>query len=125
MNGAGMSRESHRRTAAETVTIAASHAPSGTRAARARSPSGTEVDLGEPTCDLRRLGRPRPDAHRGGRLADVAEHLVRDVPSADDTFEGSDVQLGDPLEVVLSSCQGVRSLAHRPPGVRTLREQTK
>src|SRR6185295_17050406 len=96
MNGATIPRATQARKRKETVTRAASHAQAGTP----RTLSVTEFDLGEPRCDLARVGRARldPDIHRGG--ADVAQHLVGDSLPAGRFLERGDVEIGDVVEIV-------------------------
>src|SRR5512145_153647 len=101
MNGAGMSRASQARDADDTTTMAVSHPQSGTRAASARSALPTEVDLGEPSRDLRGLGCAGRDADAGSGLADLAQDLVGDRRPAGDALERGGLTLGDALEVVL------------------------
>src|SRR4051812_31157702 len=91
MNGPSIPLASHARTANERTTMAVRVAHAGT----ARSRSTTELDLAEARRDDARLVGAGLDPHLGSRLADVAEHRVRDDAATRSELEGGDVEVGD------------------------------
>src|SRR3954469_7882271 len=93
MNGPSIPRASHARTANERMTMAASVAQAGT----ARTRSTTELDLAEARRDEAPLVGAGLDPHLGSRLADVAEHRVRDGAAARGELEGGDIEVGNAI----------------------------
>src|SRR6476659_4523705 len=121
MNGPSIPRASQARTAAESATIATSHAQAGT----ARNRSATELDLAEPGRDLARGRRVRLDPDLGGRPAHLAEDIVGDGTTTCGLLERADVEVGNAVEVVLQACELARSLAHRRPDLRARGEEVE
>src|SRR5688572_23158885 len=97
MNGATIPRPYHQRKRIEATTMPASHAQAGAR--RALS---TKLDLGQAPCELGCLGRAGLDPDVRCSMGDVADHLVGDGLAADRLLERGDVELRDPLEIVLA-----------------------
>src|SRR5215470_12485576 len=99
MYGPGMWWTSHSRTTIEPATIAVSQAASGTPAARSRRLLATELELGEPSGDLRRLRAPRRDPHRRGGVADLVQHRALHGPAPGDALERRRLELRHALQV--------------------------
>src|SRR5687767_6775670 len=108
MKGATIPRPYHQRKSIEATTMPASHAQTGTR--RALS---TKLDLGQAPGELGRLGRVRLDSDVRRGVGNVGDHLVGDVLTAHRLLQGGDVELGDPLEIVLACDERERSRRHR------------